>query len=130
MRFDQESEDVRSGGMLFQPHSAERYQRWAREEAEKAPDVRSDDFNLAIESLAEKFVAGLIGTHMSDRRAGTFGCGLGVGREVQRRGYASEAVVLLLRYMFAERRFQKCNLCLGNKRSCWLVVPSPPGSVR
>jgi hypothetical protein len=37
MRFDQESEDVRSGGMLFQPHSAERYQRWAREEAEKAP---------------------------------------------------------------------------------------------
>jgi RimJ/RimL family protein N-acetyltransferase len=110
MRFDQESDDMRSGGMLFQPRSAEGYRRWAREQAEKPPDVRSDDFDLAIESLAEKCVVGLIGTHLSDRRAGTFGCGLGVGREFQRQGYASEAVVLLLRYMFAERRFQKCNV--------------------
>ena len=89
MRFDQESDDMRSGGMLFQPRPAEGYRRWAREQAEKGPDVRSDDFDLAIESLAETCVVGSIGTHMSDRRAGTFGCGLGVGREFQRRGYAS-----------------------------------------
>jgi hypothetical protein len=58
MRFDQDSEDMRSGGMLFQPRSAEGYRRWAREQAEKGPDVRSDDFDLAIESLAEKCVVG------------------------------------------------------------------------
>ncbi len=71
MRFDQESEDVRSGGLLFQPRSAEGYRRWV---------------------------------------AGTFGFGLGVGRPHQRRGYASEAIVLLLRYMFGERRYQKANV--------------------
>jgi RimJ/RimL family protein N-acetyltransferase len=110
MRFDQDSDDMRSGGMLFPPRSAEGYRCWAREEAEKRPDLRNDDFNLAIESLAEKCMVGSIGTHLSDRRAGTFGCGLGIGREFQRRGFGSEAVVLLLRYMFAERRFQKCNV--------------------
>jgi RimJ/RimL family protein N-acetyltransferase len=110
MRFDQDSDDMRSAGMLFEPRSAERYRRWAMERAEKAPDIRGDDFELAIESLAEECVVGSIGTHQGDRRAGTFGCGLGVGREHQRRGYGSEAVVLLLRYMFGERRYQKCNV--------------------
>jgi RimJ/RimL family protein N-acetyltransferase len=110
MRFDQDSDDMRSAGMLFEPRSAEGYRRWARERAEKQPDVRSDQFELAVESLAEECVVGGIGTHQDDRRAGTFGCGLGISREFQRRGYGSEAVVLLLRYMFGERRYQKCNV--------------------
>jgi RimJ/RimL family protein N-acetyltransferase len=47
---------------------------------------------------------------MSDRRAGTFGYGLGIGRPHQRRGYATEAIVLLLRCMFGEPRYQKCDV--------------------
>lgn len=110
MRFDQESDDVRSGGMLAPPRSAERYRQWAAERAAKVPQPGVDDFELAIESLSEECVVGSIGTHLSDRRAGTFGFGLGIGRPHQRRGYASEAIVLLLRYMFWERRYQKCNV--------------------
>jgi RimJ/RimL family protein N-acetyltransferase len=110
MRFDQESDDMRSGGMLFQPRSAEGYRRWTAEQAARGPQAGVDDFNLAIESLAEECLVGSIGTHLSDRRAGTFGFGLGVGRPHQRRGYASEAIVLLLRYMFGERRYQKANV--------------------
>lgn len=110
MRFDQESEDVRSGGLLFQPRSAEGYRRWVAERAAQALQVGVDDFDLAIESLSEGCLVGSIGTHQSDRLAGTFGFGLGVGRPHQRRGYASEAIVLLLRYMFGERRYQKANV--------------------
>jgi RimJ/RimL family protein N-acetyltransferase len=110
MRFDQWSDDVRSGGLLFQPRSAEGYRQWAAERAARAPQVGADEFELAIESLAEECLVGGIGTHQCDRVAGTFGYGLGIGRPHQRRGYASEAIVLLLRYMFGERRYQKCNV--------------------
>ena len=36
--------------------------------------------------------------------------GITIGAEFQGRGYASEAIILLLRYMFGERRFQKCDV--------------------
>jgi RimJ/RimL family protein N-acetyltransferase len=101
---------VRSGGMLFQPRSAEGYRRWVADRAARAPQAGVDDFDLAIESLSEECLVGSIGTHLSDRRAGTFGFGLGIGRPYQRRGYATEAVVLVLGYMFAERRYQKANV--------------------
>jgi RimJ/RimL family protein N-acetyltransferase len=39
---------------------------------------------------------------------GTFSFGLAIGDEHKGHGYAGEAVLLLLRYMFDERRFQKC----------------------
>ena len=110
MEFDQESDDMRSGGMLFQPRSAEGYRRWVAERAARVPQAGVDDFDLAIESLSEECLVGSIGTHLSDRRAGTFGFGIGVGRPHQRRGYASEAIVLVLQYMFGERRYQKANV--------------------
>ena len=39
-----------------------------------------------------------------------YGYGIGVGAAHQRRGYASEAVLLLLRFMFGERRYYKCEV--------------------
>jgi len=45
-----------------------------------------------------------------DKNAGVFSYGIAIGADFQRRGYANEAIILLLRYMFGERRFQKCDV--------------------
>ena len=49
----------------------------------------------------------MIGTHDCDPRNGTFSYGLYVAPEYRRRGCASEAVLILLRFFFDERRYQK-----------------------
>jgi len=43
-----------------------------------------------------------------DQINGTFSYGLGVHPEHKGNGYGAEAAVLMLRFMFDERRFQKC----------------------
>ena len=47
-------------------------------------------------------------TSLVDHRAGRFMYGVSLGDEYKRRGYAMEAVRLLLTFMFGERRFHKC----------------------
>jgi RimJ/RimL family protein N-acetyltransferase len=39
---------------------------------------------------------------------GWFEYGVTLGADHRRKGYATEAVVMLLRFMFAERRYHKC----------------------
>ena len=46
-------------------------------------------------------------THSCDTRHGTFKYGVAIFREHWRKGYASEAVKLLLGYYFEELRYQK-----------------------
>src|SRR5206468_2823488 len=58
MRFEQWSDDVRAGGQSLLPRSAERYRQWAAEQAAKAPQAGADEFELAIESLAEECLVG------------------------------------------------------------------------
>lgn len=55
-------------------------------------------------------LVGTINTHSVERRNGTFGYGLAVKREAQRKGYAEEAIRLVLRYYFLELRYQKCTV--------------------
>ena len=52
---------------------------------------------------------GGISWHSRDQKNGTFSFGIVVDREHRGRGYAEDAVRILLRYGFWERRFQKCN---------------------
>jgi len=63
---------------------------------------------FAIETLEGVHVGG-IALHSRDDKNGTFGFAVEVGREQRRRGYAQEAVGILLKYGFWERRYQKCN---------------------
>ena len=53
-------------------------------------------------------MVGGINVHEADQANGTFSYGVGVGPEHKGQGYAAEAVLLVLRFMFDERRFQKC----------------------
>ena len=61
-----------------------------------------------VENLAGETVGG-ISLHSRDRKNGIFSFGVVTDREQQGKGYAEDAVRILLRYGFWEGRFQKCN---------------------
>ncbi|MFG2359977.1 GNAT family N-acetyltransferase [Streptomyces sp. NPDC048521] len=67
-----------------------------------------DCSSLAIEALDTGQIVGAVGSHYADPRAGRFEYGITMGAGHRRKGYAAEAVVMLLRFMFAKRRYHKC----------------------
>ncbi|WP_067793523.1 GNAT family N-acetyltransferase [Actinomadura formosensis] len=106
--FDEHSADMRSGDMLHPPRSDKGYRRWALEEASRGPD--GDNFRLAIAAAQDGVLVGTLNTGNADPRAGRFGYGISIGHRYQRRGYASEAILMLLTFMFGERRYHKCEV--------------------
>ncbi len=68
-----------------------------------------DNFPFTIETL-DGVVVGAIHTQKCDPRSGTFMYGLAIFPPYQKLGYASEAVRLVLRYYFNERRYKKCTV--------------------
>ncbi|MFZ5817628.1 MAG: GNAT family N-acetyltransferase [Bacillota bacterium] len=100
-----DSEQARHSYAVPFPRSQEAQQRWAAEEALRRPE--GDIFRFVIETREGQF-AGTINTHSCDRRSGTFKYGLAVREAHQRKGYAGEAIRLVLRYFFEELRYQKC----------------------
>ncbi|MGW1626593.1 GNAT family N-acetyltransferase [Streptomyces sp. NPDC002172] len=104
MRFAEDEE--RLGDLLNPPSSAEGFRAWAKEQSVAKPD--SDCFGLAIQAIDTGKIVGAIGSHHADPRAGWFEYGVTMGAGHRRKGYATEAVVMLLRFMFAERRYHKC----------------------
>ena len=104
--FDQNSVDMRRGNRINPPLSAARQRERAAQEALKIPE--NDRVMLAIESLAGGVLVGSVSTALMDHRAGRFMYGVAIGSEHKGRGYASDAVPLLLNFMFGERRFHKC----------------------
>ncbi len=67
-----------------------------------------ETFRFMIENM-EGQIVGSINAHDVDMRNGTFSYGLGIYDNFRRKGYASEAVLLLMRYYFMELRMNKCN---------------------
>ena len=63
---------------------------------------------FTIETLEGEAVGG-ISLHTRNRKNGTFGFGVVVDRRHRGNDYADDAVRILLRYCFWERRYQKCN---------------------
>ena len=63
---------------------------------------------FAIENLAGDHIGG-ISLHSRDEKNGLFGFGIVINRQYRGQGYAREAVRIILRYGFWERRYQKCN---------------------
>ena len=104
MRFAEDEE--RLGDLLNPPRSAESFRAWTKEQAAARSD--GDCFGLAVEAVATGEIVGAVGSHHADPRAGWFEYGVTMDAGHRRKGYAAEAVVMLLRFMFAERRFHKC----------------------
>ena len=105
--WDHDSDAQRRSWLIPFPRSTEGTRRWTEQMAGAAPI--NDVFRWVIEDLQGEMV-GTINSHSTERREGTFGYGLAIRREAQRKGYASEAVILVLRYFFDELRYQKCTV--------------------
>ncbi|WP_338060647.1 GNAT family protein [Kitasatospora aureofaciens] len=99
-------DDARRVGRLELPRSAESYRAWAKEQA--VAECVDDRFRLAVETTATGELVGTVGSPRTGRCSGWFECDVMIGTGHRRKGYAAEAVVLLLRFMFAERRYHKC----------------------
>ncbi|MFG2954334.1 GNAT family N-acetyltransferase [Streptomyces sp. NPDC048291] len=106
MRFAVAADDGRGGSRLDLPRSAESCRAWTQEQSVAASD--DDRFQLAVESTATGELVGTVGSHRTGPRSGWFECDVMIGADHRGRGYATEAVMLLLRFMFAERRYHKC----------------------
>ncbi len=102
--WNKDTEAARSSYYIPFPSSIESVKQWVEKEATN-PQT-NDVFNFQIETLAGEMVGG-INTHTCSPRDGTFSFGLAVLSQHQRKGYASEAVIILLRHFFEERRYQK-----------------------
>jgi RimJ/RimL family protein N-acetyltransferase len=63
---------------------------------------------FAVDNIEGEYVGGL-SFHSRDPKNGTFGFGVLIHPEHRNKGYAADAVRILLRYCFWERRYHKCN---------------------
>jgi len=99
-----DSDMARNLDFVWPPQSRESVRQWAERTA--THDPADEVFFFVIESGAGELV-GQIDTHHVNRRDGTFSYGVSVRAERRRRGYASEAILLVLRYFFDELRYQK-----------------------
>lgn len=102
--WNQNSEMAQALDHIHFPQSQARTQQWAEQTATRAP--QNDEIELVIETLAGEY-AGIIGLHGVQRRTGTFKYGLAILPQQQRKGYAAEAITLVLRHYFDELRYQK-----------------------
>ncbi|WP_405533909.1 GNAT family N-acetyltransferase [Streptomyces sp. NBC_00075] len=99
-------DEERLGDLLNPPRSAEALRAWAKEQAVAKSD--GDCFGLVIEAVDTGKIVGAVSSRDADPRAGRFEYGVTMGAGHRRKGYAAEAVRMLLRFMFAERRYHKC----------------------
>lgn len=94
------------GDLLHPPRSAEYFRSRAKESAAATPV--GDRFAMVVESVETGEAVGVVASHAADPNMGWFEYGVTLGADFRRKGYATEAVVMLLRFMFAERRYHKC----------------------
>lgn len=86
------------------PQSSEAVKKWAAETA--AAEPTNDVFRWVIENQSGELV-GTVNTHSCYPRCGTFQYGIAIQREHWHKGYATEALRLVLAYFFRELGYQK-----------------------
>jgi len=103
---DYDDESDRSCDMIHFPRNYEQLKKSVERWSEREPE--NDEFTLIITDLEDRPV-GNINTHHCDPKNGTFKYGLGISKEHRNKGYAAEAIKLILQYMFLELRYQKAD---------------------
>ncbi|MEW1865500.1 GNAT family N-acetyltransferase [Streptomyces sp. NBC_00669] len=106
--FELEAETQRNGERLMLPISAAAARKRIQDQSEKGPSRTEDEYFLIIEALDSGDLVGAIVLNDCDRLNGNFHYGIHLGAAYQRRGYASEAMRLVLSFMFGERRYHRC----------------------
>ncbi len=100
---DADSDAARPSYLVSLPRSEAATKAWAESES-KQP--MGDAMRFAIETL-DGVLVGTINTHNCNPRNGTFSYGIAIFRVHWRKGYAREAIRLVLGYYFHELRYQK-----------------------
>jgi hypothetical protein len=77
------------------------YRHWAAHRA----DGTGDQF--AIETVHSRLLVGSVWTVETDDR---FSYGIGIGAQHRRCGYASDAITVLLAFMFSQQRYRMCEV--------------------
>ncbi len=103
-RWNLDSQRARNYDFVWPPQSQASLQAWVEEQSRNK--LENDRFVWIIENNKGQAI-GSIQTHTCNPRYGTFSYGIDIAREHQRRGYASEAIRMVLRYYFDELRYQK-----------------------
>ena len=103
---DLDTESQRAGWSIQFPRSEAASKDWAERVAKAEP--LGDNVRFAIENGQGELV-GTINTQHCNVHAGTFSYGIALFRPHWRKGYAREAIQLVLRYYFGELRYQKVN---------------------
>ena len=123
------SADERSGWMVKPPRSRVATRKVFEESADRRPGPETLNFDLVIARREDNLMVGGIGVHEADQINGTFSYGLGLQPEYKGNGYGAEAAVLILRFMFDERRFQKCESRVNDYNSASLSLHRKLGFV-
>lgn len=89
------------------PQSAESVRQFAERTATQQPE--GDNFRWVITDLTGAVVGDLT-SHDCDRRHGRFSYGISIARAHRRKGYATEAILLVLRYYFQDLRYHKATV--------------------
>jgi RimJ/RimL family protein N-acetyltransferase len=105
---DQEDDVSRYQWVMNPPVSRAATRKWVEQASVERP--KHDEFTAQMVTLVDGTLVGSIATHHSDPRSGVFSYGLHVEEQYRGRGYAKEAICLILRYFFQELRYQKCNV--------------------
>ena len=103
LALEEDTDLVRRSSLVRLPASRAAAQAWA-DELSRRPS--GDEVTLAIKTLGGTLV-GIVDIGLADQRNRVFSYGVSIGREHRRNGFATEAVVLLLRYYFAELGYEK-----------------------
>lgn len=98
----------RNQDQIFPPSSLHRQNKRVDEKSLEGFD--NDSFAFQIEAIESGELTGCIDTHHCDPRTGVFSYGIALDERFRGKGYATEAVLLVLRYYFQERRYQKCDV--------------------
>ena len=102
-RCDLDSERGRMLDFLWPPSSMAALHEWIEKESRRK--MEDGGFHWVMEVGGE--AVGTIATHHCNPRSGTFSYGVDVAHEHRGKGYAGEAIRMVVRYYFHELRYQK-----------------------
>jgi len=101
---DQDHETVRGLYWVPFPRGKEATRQWTEKKVSEQPD--GDNYFFVVEDLEGQAV-GAIATHDCNPRMGTFKYGISIRKKYRGKGYASEAIKLVIHYYFEELGYQK-----------------------
>jgi RimJ/RimL family protein N-acetyltransferase len=107
IHWNRDSERAQNLDFVWPPQSEASVREYAEKESRRA--LENDTFHWMIENEKGETV-GSINTHHCSPRDGTFEYALDIDPGQRGRGYAGEAILLVLRYYFDELRYQKVNV--------------------